>query len=450
MQDGPPLTGILDPMVDHPRVLFVTPVAFNPFSGGGATFSSLFQGWPKDRLATVHNDRAPTATDVCERYFALGPDELDFIPPFNLMRRRGRDQPLADSGAPKVAATLPARPRWVDAAREFVLGDSIPERARLTPALDRWIADFKPELLYTILGSNGMMSLIEQIRVRFKLPLVVHIMDDWASSAHRSGLFAPIERPRMQSRLEHFFREADACLGITPAMCETYTRRYGREFVPFQYALDAERWSAIHKRDLAAAQVPNFLYVGSIFRNAQLDSLIDCARAIAEMNTEGFAARLRIVTSADNCARYGHLLALHPNIIVEPSSGGDDVFFQSLADADALLLPVNFDRASVEFIRYSMPTKVPAYLNSGTPVLVYGSNETAQVRYAADNGWGLVVAEPSLAKLKTGLKQIAQDGALRQRLSAAARSAVRNHDARVVRGAFQKLLCQSANTREAA
>lgn len=445
-------------MVDHPRVLFVTPVAFNPFSGGGATFSSLFQGWPKDRLATVHNDRAPTATDVCERYFTLGPDELDFIPPFNLMRRRGRPQAKAEGGtsAAQVSSQVAtqvralARPRWIDAAREFVLGDSIPERARLTPALDRWIADYKPELLYTILGSNGMMSLIEQIRVRFKLPLVVHIMDDWASSAHRSGLFAPIERPRMQSRLDHFFREADACLGITPAMCEAYTRRYGREFAPFQYALDGERWSGIRKRDLAPAQVPNFLYVGSIFRNAQLDALIDCARAIAELNDEGFAARLRIITSADNCARYRQMLALHPNIIVEPSSGDDDIFFQNLADADALLLPVNFDRASVEFIRYSMPTKVPAYLNSGTPVLVYGSDETAQVRYAADNGWGLVVAEPSLAKLKSGLKQIVLDGALRRRLSTAARSAVCNHDARVVRGAFQKLLIQSANTRQAA
>lgn len=430
-------------MVDHPRVLFVTPVAFNPFSGGGATFSSLFLGWPKDRLATVHNDRAPTSYEVCERYFELGPDELDFIPPFSALRRLSRKEPPpAELVAPSAAA--PARPRWIDQAREVLLGDSIPERARLTPALERWIAEFKPEVLYTILGSNGMKALIEQIRRRFDLPLVVHIMDDWASAAHRTGLFAPIERRRMQSRLDHFFRVAKDCLGISPAMCEAYARRYGRPFVPFQYALDLERWSAVSKRSLAPAQVPEFLYVGSIFRNAQLDSLIDCARAIAELNGEGFPARLRIATSAANVARYGPLLALHPNIAVDISASGDEAFFQSLADPDVLLLPVNFDRASVDFIRYSMPTKVPAYLNSGTPVLVYGSAETAQVRYAIDSQWAKVVTEPSLAKLKAALKQIVQDASLRQSLFTAARKASANHDARVVRGAFQELLRQSA------
>jgi glycosyltransferase involved in cell wall biosynthesis len=430
-------------MVDFPRVLFITPVAFNPFSGGGATFASLFQGWPKDRLATIHNDRAPSPRDVCEKYFVLSPSELDFIPPFSALRRRGGKaaQPHDDK-IPSPPAS--SRPRWHDGARQLVLGDSIPERALLTKPLERWIADFNPQLIYTILGSNGMMSLIEQVRERFNLPLVVHIMDDWASAAHRTGLFAPIERPRMKSWLRHFFSVATECLGISPAMCEAYAKRYGRTFTPFQYALDRERWGAITKHDLRTATPPELLYVGSIFRNAQLDSLIDCARAVAEINNEHFPMRLRIVTSAANCKQYGPLLTLHPNIAVEISASDDDAFFQEISAADALLLPVNFDGTSVDFIRYSMPTKVPAYLNSGTPVLAYGSPETAQIRYAADAGWGRVVPERSLALLKDALKQIVSDKALRGTLSAAARQAAANHDARVVRAAFQELLCRNA------
>ena len=429
-------------MVDKPRVLFVTPVAFNPYSGGGATFASLFAGWPKDRLATLHNDSAPTSNETCERYFVLGPDELDFVWPLSALRRAAR--PQAAPAPNRSVAKATDRPRWMDRARQMLLGDSIPERACLTPALERWIAEFRPEVLYTILGSNGMMTLVEQIAARFDLPLVVHMMDDWPNAAHRHGLFAPIERRRMQRHLDRIFAAATGCLGICPPMCEAYTRRYGRAFVPFQYALDLERWGPIHKHDLAPSQPPQFLYVGSIFRNAQLDSLADCAQAVAELNAEGFAARLRIVTSADNCARYRHLLARHQNIVVEPSASNDDQFFRSLAEADALLLPVNFDRASVDFIRYSMPTKVPAYLNSGTPALVYGPAETAQVRYAIDSEWALVVAERSREKLKAALKEIVQDQALRQSLSAAARAASTKHDARVVRRAFQALLAQSA------
>jgi glycosyltransferase involved in cell wall biosynthesis len=428
-------------MVDFPRVLFITPVAFNPFFGGGATFGSLFEGWPKDRLATVHNDQAPSPNDVCANYFALRSEELDFIPPFGLLRR-ARNTMLAPGST---AASAPSARKWrlTDTIRRVVLGNSIPERARLTAPLERWIADFRPQVIYTILGSNGMMALIEQIRARFDLPLVVHIMDDWAMSAHRSGAFAPIERRRMQGWLRHFFSKAQTCLGISPAMCRAYTERYGRDFVPFQYALNRERWGSVVKSDLLVRGKPELLYVGSIFPNAQLGSLIDCTLAVAAINADGFPLRLRIVTSTENGSRFGHLLTHDASTVLDVSAYDDNAFFHNLADADALLLPVNFDCESVDFIRYSMPTKVPAYLNSGTPVLAYGPAETAQMQYA-EKGWALTVTERSPEKLKAAMKRIASDLAMRKSLSRAARAAATNHDARVVRSAFHKILSDAA------
>lgn len=443
-------TPALKMRADAPRVLFVTPVAFNPHSGGGATFASLFRGWPKEQLATIHNDPNPPSHDVCEKYFELGPNELDLAPPLNLVRRfagaRRRPPANAPANAPTSAAVLASsRSRWKDRTRDLrhlLFGDSLPERASLTPALARWIADYRPEVLYTILGSNGMMSLIEQIRSRFQLPLVVHIMDDWATAAHRKGIFAPNERRRLEQCLDHFFSVAHSTLGISPAMCEAYTQRYGRPFVPFQYALDLARWMPFTKRDLAPRVPPEFLYIGSIFSNAQLESLTECARAVADLNEEGFAARLRIISSADNCDRYRDRLQLHANIRMVPSFGDEQEFFATLSGADALLLPVNFDRASIDFIRYSMPTKIPAYLVSGTPVLVYGPLDVAQVRYALDSGWGDVTSERNPAVLKSALKRIIGDPALRQRLSTSAREAAKNHDDAIVRNSFQALLRQ--------
>ena len=429
-------------MAEFPRVLFVTPVAFNPYSGGGATFTSLLQGWPKDSLATIHNDRAPSPSDVCENYFILGPKELDFIFPFNVLRRK--NGALHGAVAAQSRTSVSARSHWLNAGREIALGDSIPERAYLTSQLERWIADFRPDVIYTILGSNGMMSLIEQIHARFEVPLVVHIMDDWANANHRRGLFAPIERRHMNRHLKHFFGIATACFGISPAMCKAYSERYSRNFIPFQYALDRKRWGAVHKHHLAVAQPPELLYVGSIFPNAQLYSLIDCAHAVAALNKSGFEMRLRIATSPANGARFCHMLALHPNVIVDTSETDDDQFFQRLADADALLLPVNFDRASVDFIRYSMPTKIPAYLNAGTPILAYGSAETAQMQYADEIGWGLTVTERSMEMLQAAIKRIFTDADLRTSLSRAARAVAKNHDAQTVRSDFQQSLSFAA------
>ena len=120
-------------MNDYPRVLFVTPVAFNRISGGGITFSSLFRGWPKEALATVHNDPQSTTDDVCERYFVLGAGELDFAPPLDHLRRLYRATSAVSASAPEAAASRIGDASRMKSMALRILGDSFPERACLTP-----------------------------------------------------------------------------------------------------------------------------------------------------------------------------------------------------------------------------------------------------------------------------------------------------------------------------
>jgi hypothetical protein len=162
------------------------------------------------------------------------------------------------------------------------------------------------------------------------------------------------------------------------------------------------------------------------------------------LNQEGYHCKLRIVTTAINITRYRHLLELHSTITMSISEADEPTFFHMLAGADVLLLPVNFDTHSVNFIRYSMPTKVPSYLVSGTPCVVYGSRKTAQVRYALDYGWGHVITQRSMPALKASLRRIANDLPLRRRLSEAAHKAAINHDVKRVRPAFHNVLHEAA------
>lgn len=434
-------------MSDFSKVLFVTPVAFNRISGGGITFSNLFRGWPKSALATVHNDPEPTLDDVCERYYVLGPAELDLAPPYDRLRRhyRAAATPEATATTDGKGALPPGLASRLKQLALCLLGDSFPERAELTPALERWIEEFQPQVLYTILGSNGMMALIEEIQRRFDLPLVVHIMDDWVSSYHRQGLLAPGQRRRMLRQVDHFFHVADRCLGISPAMCEAYARRYGREFEAFQNTIDVSRWGAYAKKEASAGSPADLLYVGSIFANAQLESLVDCCRAVNRLNAEGLPVTLTIVAPREHAARFGALLTLDPAIRLEPPIEDNDVFFRRIAAADALLLPVNFNDESIRFIRYSMPTKVPAYLTVGTPILAYGPAVTAQVDYALKAGWAELVTRRDPDALADGLRRVICDTALRARLSANARAAAAyNHDAARVRTAFKTALRDAA------
>jgi hypothetical protein len=163
------------------------------------------------------------------------------------------------------------------------------------------------------------------------------------------------------------------------------------------------------------------------------------------LNEAGLATTLTIVSPDNQVGRYASRLLVHPAIRIEPSIGDDDRFFRRIADADVLLLPVNFDTASVGFIRYSMPTKVPAYLTVGTPILAYGPASTAQIDYALKSGWAEVIVERDEGRLTGALRSLIGDVALRGRLSATAmKVAELNHDSQAVRSKFQDTLRRGA------
>jgi glycosyltransferase involved in cell wall biosynthesis len=435
---------------EFPRVLFVTPAAFNHLTGGGVTFSNLFSGWPTDRIATVHNDTVPTSDDVCARYYVLGRAEIDLFAPLRVVRAlRDREVKAKFKAAGGAAGGAGSTVRAGAGLIARVQGDSAPQRVRLTGALERWIADFKPDLLYTLLGSNAFMELTTAVRRTFALPTVIHMMDDFPTINYRRGAFARYERGRMEKLLAENFAAATTCMGICAEMCAAFSQRYGRPFVPFQNCVDVERWRPVVRTDGAVRGAPpRVLYFGSVFANAQLASLVDLCRSIARLNADGVPVGFDIASPASQIAAHRGDLMVHPAIrLIEPTRD-DREFFATLAAADALVLPINYDAATVDFIRYSMPTKVPAYMASGTPILVYGPRGVAQVDYAAREGWGHVVYERDDAALDSGVRRILADAPLRESLRTRAQAlASANHDSVRVRNEFQAALKAAAQAR---
>lgn len=425
--------------LDSPRLLFVTPAAFNRVTGGGITFSNLFAGWPKDRLATVHCDSTPVSDDVCDRYYRLGSREIHAFGPLQKFRAAA-NAPVA-AGGPS-APPSPKR-RIMAATKRLVFGDSLPEVGALSPDLAAWIADFKPQVMYTILGSNGLIELVLAIHRRFNIPYAVHFMDDWIEAHHRRGMLGWIERRRMNRLVDQAVHGAARRLAICESMAETYARRWNVPFAAFQNTVDVARWSGTAKTSLTPGRPTRLLYTGSILPFAQLDSLAECCRAVVRLNAEGVDIRLDIHAPGFLAEPARARLEIAPSIRLLPPLTDDADYFAALAAADVLLLPANFDPDSVRFIRYSMPTKIPPYLLSGTPILVYGPPGIAQVDYARRHGWGHVVDKPGVESIVAGLKEILDDGILRDRVSRSAKkTAAARHDVVQVRGGFQKMLSE--------
>jgi glycosyltransferase involved in cell wall biosynthesis len=116
-----------------------------------------------------------------------------------------------------------------------------------------------------------------------------------------------------------------------------------------------------------------------------------------------------------------------------------------LSSADVLLIPIDFDEASMRFMRLSMPTKIPDYMAAGRPVLTYAPRGSAVAEYAREGGWSLLVDEPDPDLVRDALTTLIDDRALRSDMGARARRlVVERHDGTVVRARFIEELARAS------
>ena len=232
--------------------------------------------------------------------------------------------------------------------------------------------------------------------------------------------------------------KSEACIAIGDAMAEHYRAVYGRDFESFQNCVALEQFRFVSRTEWKRSNVFHVAYRGRIGLAVER-SVLDVAEAIGRLRSRGMSIALDVTTPDVDCRVAQTLEACEHVTVAEP--GGLDALPRALADADVLVLPYDFDQRSRTFIRLSVPTKLPEYLASGTPVLVYAPEDTAVVRYARKDGWGLVVSTRARSMLDSALARLYEDAGLRRSLGETAKAtASRNHDAVLVRERFRQLL----------
>ncbi len=224
-----------------------------------------------------------------------------------------------------------------------------------------------------------------------------------------------------------------------------YSRRYGYDFRVFTNGVDPAEWpdSPIDVR--STDQPFRLLYIGSVSANTNLTSLQDFCDLASALGRAGERIQLTIAGSVDQA--FAASLVQPPTRRLE-SSIPHQKMQERLRETDLLVLPFNFDRGSHRFIRYSWPTKLPEYMISGRPVLMYGPSDTAFGQYAVREKWAYFVGTRDLVALRTSVLHLMRDRDLREGLARVARNlAIRHHNINTIRGEFQSALCRLSRSR---
>jgi len=431
----------------YPRVLIVNSDIFNSYSGGGITLTNLFRGWPKAKIAAAHMESYVLDKSICENYYRLGFMEYGHVWPISMFEQKlwGKqreqlntllsDERMSTDDFRVTKIRMPLKSIY-----KVLSADGLRHRGIVSAQLRSWAQAFCPDIIYTQLGSLGFIRLVSKLNIQTRANMVIHMMDDWPSVRYRQGLLSGIFCRQMDVELLRVIQDAAVCMGISPAMGEAYQQRYGREFLSYSNALDTTAWMRLAKQDWNIDAPIKILYSGAILREAQLASLLEICRAVELLNQQRIAVEFIIHTPWPfrdaHQADFGGFAHVTLNGPLD-----DDTIASSLASADILALPVNFGQHTRRYVRYSNPTKLPAYMISGTPILAYGPRGVDQIDRAARDGWGYVVSEQGIENIISAIQELVQNPALREEIGREAQDvARRDHDVAVVRLSFQEAI----------
>jgi glycosyltransferase involved in cell wall biosynthesis len=435
-----------------PKILIFGP-PFNSFSGGGITLTNLFKGWPKDKIAVTSTGHVlfMVSTDVCDTYYLLGRDEQRWVFPLNLFQRpfpsglMTFEKEVRPIHQPVTGGKIKLSFRQILVDKIFYpfihwlgLFHCLSE-IRLSENFRKWISEYKPDILYLQVSSREDIEFSLKLTNYLSIPTVIHMMDDWPSTISKDGLFERYWRKKIDKELRELLDRMDLYLSISSPMSAEYKKRYNKNFLAFHNPVELGNWTPYCKKDFKlTADHVRILYSGRIGIGIT-ESLIEIAKVIDAMNKAGSKIKLYIQSPSSDLevrSRLQNFECIILNPVVEYSR-----LPYIFSQADMLVIANDFDKEGIDFLRFSMPTKVTEYMVSGTPVIVYAPYETAVSRFFEENGCGCCVTEQDPDKLHNAIELMISDEEYRKQLSHKAVSLAKDlFDADKVQNEFQQLL----------
>jgi len=378
----------------NPRVLVLSSQPFNYLTGFGITASNLFKGWPVGRIACAYMQDIDPARDVCDKHYRVWKAGKASV--------GSKDHAL---GSIK---------------RKFIsMGFGNLVSFPVSREFKSWLIDFSPDILFCVPDSLPQIIFALKTAKISGAKVAVYMLDDWPERFKSAN---PVKRTFLSIVFNHYFmrllRMSDLRLAIGSEMCNAYRRRYGLEFMPFQNCPDHELWTKFSGTEKVKGDPFRFVFTGAIYNPGNLQTLLRFSKALEIINNNGFNARLEIYVCADRIFGYKEIFSAYEHTVLFELVTEQDKIAMLYSGCDGLLLVLGFGKIDSLGEKYSMPTKLPAYMLSGTAILGIVPEDCALSRFILNNATGVLISKTdSIPELAQAIVEFCRGDALRKRVS---------------------------------
>lgn len=426
-----------------PKVLILNQ-PFNNDSGGGITLTNLFAGWERDKLGVAcsgHLLKDNIDTTICNAYYQLGNKENKWRFPFNYLQGKYtsgllkfNDQRIQNLTPRKSKLRIRLIRNVFYPTLEYIGLLPYVYKTTLSDNFCTWLNEFNPSVIYAQASSLDDILFCLSVHSYLNKPLIFHMMDDWPSTINK-GIFKKFWQKKIDGEFRILLNRADVLMSISDFMAQEYKNRYEKEFITFHNPINIEFWKKHQRTNYELSNSPSILYAGRI--GLGIDTSLELiSKAIQQVNKELKISIKFVIQSQKkplwinkyNCVEHSEFVAYNH-------------LPQVFSSADFLILPYDFSSESIEFIKYSMPTKAPEYMVSGTPIIIFAPAVTAVVKYANKYGWAKVITKNNIGNISQEIKELIAKKELRQQIAQRAITiAEENHNLINVTDHFKKII----------
>ena len=424
-----------------PRVLIISHEVLSQTTGMGRTMSTYFSGWPSDAIAQLYIQSEVPTDSLCGNYFRFtDPDALKSV--FQ-RRHRGKTYSEADvwtnRGSTLDKGNLTGIYNYGRRRTPLIfLGRDTMWRVSgwKHSGMVEWAENFRPEVIFYASGDYAFSYRITQfLAKRLNIPYVVCCFDDfYIFNPNREMFLGEFRQKLFMKVVRETMDGAAGILTLNEMMAEAYGKLFGRECSVVYAATGAVE-------EAKTTEKAGIVYLGdvSLGRNEQLCAI---AEALKKCTGNGIPEVVDVY-SAETDPVYLNPLKNHPGICFHGAVPGNQVA-GIIRKARAVIHTESFAPMIREQVRYSLSTKIPDCLGSGTGLLAFGPAEVASMDYLIRNDAAFIAT--SREELPRILECLFTDEAEYRRITENAKSLARkNHSQEGTRETVRKALADAVD-----
>lgn len=377
---------------DYPKVLVSTIPSWSEKSGAN-TFSTLFDGYPPDKLANIYTRADLPTSTVCSRYFRIiegrvlksivkrglkTGDEVSAV-----TKEKSSDN---ETQAETKRYSFFTKHRWALFLWLRELGWILGKWK--STELENFLSDFNPEIFVFHIESYWYFNRLNQYLINKLKPhkVIGYLWDDnFTYKQHPYSLIAKLNRFVTRKQVKKLVKLSDTVLAISPQMKRECDKEFGIDSVLLTKPILLEQKTEY----VLSKSVPiRIVYSGSLVigRDKSIALLVECLKEINKKSKKFFLdiySGTALTKAQIDCLSVPDVSNLKGHI---PQN---EVFLEQ-QKADILLFVEDLNNKKNNAARLSFSTKITDYLSRNRAILAIGPSDIAPITYLKEENAAIV------------------------------------------------------------